>query len=320
MNHAREITEQVIDVLYEPLRGQMPKPRTYRRKARRRFLAAAKSRRLSAAACRTAIGKQLRFIRRNTRSIERLLMNSGVSLGLLNRSLYRKLLIAAEIYRQQELMYRQHIHRIDDRIVNLAQPHVRPIVRGKAGAPVEFGAKISASCAHGFASLDRLSWSSYNEGGDLCIQAENYRTRNGCYPATIRADGIYRTRTNRTWCAERGIRLAGPPLGRPPTDPQQAAERARAARADECERVPIEGVFGVLKRRYSLNRIMAKLAKTSESVITLVFLVMNLTKILCAYAYSALNSISDALLVVMQMLCDSSRYGLDEFTGLKRAA
>lgn len=292
VNHAREITEKVIDVLHEPLRGQVPKPRTYRRKARRRFLAAAKSRRLSAAACRTAIGKQLRYIRRNMRSIEHVLTHPTVSLGLLDRSLYRKLLVAAEVYRQQLQMYRQRERRIDDRIVSIAQPHVRPIVRGKAGTPVEFGAKISASTAHGFASLDRLSWSAYNEAGDLSLHAERYRTRNGHYPATIHADAIYRTRENRAWCTARGIRLAGPQLGRPPSDPAKALERAREARADECARVPIEGVFGVLKRRYSLGRIMAKLANTSESVIALVFLVMNLTKILCVSAYSALISMS----------------------------
>ena len=37
---------------------------------------------------------------------------------------------------------------ITDRIVPLRQPHVRPIVRGKAGHPVEFGQKL------GFAGVD----------------------------------------------------------------------------------------------------------------------------------------------------------------------
>jgi hypothetical protein len=42
-------------------------------------------------------------------------------------------------------MYQHRQHRIDDRIVSIAQPHVRPIVRGKTGTPVEFGAKINTS-------------------------------------------------------------------------------------------------------------------------------------------------------------------------------
>lgn len=41
-----------------------------------------------------------------------------------------------ERYRQQEQMYREKMHRIDDRIVSISLPHVRPIVRGKTGAEV----------------------------------------------------------------------------------------------------------------------------------------------------------------------------------------
>ncbi len=35
--------------------------------------------------------------------------------------------------------------RCDDRIVSIHQPHVRPIIRGKANKSAEFGAKLSAS-------------------------------------------------------------------------------------------------------------------------------------------------------------------------------
>lgn len=303
VNHAREITEQVIDLMHAPLCGREPKPRTYRRTARRQFLTAAKSKRLSRSGWRTAIGKQLRFLRRNFATISHLLSRPGVTLRLLPPALYRKLLVAAEIDRQQTLMYRERSHRVDERIVNLAQPHVRPIVRGKAGTPVEFGAKISASTAQGFATLDRLSWSAFNESNDLSLQAEHYRTRHGHYPATIHADAIYRTRINRRWCTDRGIRLAGPPLGRPPTDPTQAAALARQIRADECARVPIEGVFGVLKRRYGLDRVMAKLAHTSESVIALAFLVLNLAKILWLCLHAAVIGIVHQWLTWTLIVC-----------------
>jgi hypothetical protein len=33
-------------------------------------------------------------------------------------------------------------HKINDRIVSISQPHVRPIVRGKATAETEFGASL----------------------------------------------------------------------------------------------------------------------------------------------------------------------------------
>jgi hypothetical protein len=52
-------------------------------------------------------------------------------------------------------MYENKTRSIADRIVSLTQPHIRPIVRGKAGKDVEFGAKISASCFEGYVFLDR---------------------------------------------------------------------------------------------------------------------------------------------------------------------
>ena len=153
---------------------------------------------------------------------------------------------------------------------------MRPIVRGKAHANTEFGAKISASTYRGFATLDRLSWDAYHEGGDLFGQAEAYRDRFGRYPTVICADRIYRTRANRRWCSERGIRLSGMPPGRPPAEAAEQRLRERQVREDEAARQPIEGVFGCGKRRYGLARIMAKAAETAACVIALIFLVLNL--------------------------------------------
>jgi len=58
---------------------------------------------------------------------------------------------------------------------------------------------------------------------------------------------------------------------------------------DELDRNAIEGKFGQGKRRFTLGLIMAKLARTSEAVISISFIVMNLEKILsllfCCLAY-----------------------------------
>ena len=59
-------------------------------------------------------------------------------------------------------MYENKENKVENRIVSLTQPHVRPIVRGKAGTPVEFGAKLSASYVNGYVYLYRLSWDNYN--------------------------------------------------------------------------------------------------------------------------------------------------------------
>ena len=90
----------------------------------------------------------------------------------------------------------------------------------------------------------------------------------------MHADKIYRNRANRQYCKERGIRLSGPPLGRPPK--HVSATEKKQAMADEAIRNTVEGKFGQGKRRFGLGRVMAKLAVTSAAQISLSFLVMNL--------------------------------------------
>jgi hypothetical protein len=169
---------------------------------------------------------------------------------------------------------------VDDRIVSISQPHVRPILRGKAAAPVEFGAKISVSCVDGYVYLDRLSWDAYHEAGDLPGQIEAYRERLGCYPESVHADAIYRNRTraNRSYCKARGIRLSGLRPGALPQDTGQLAELNRQIHADEVARIPVEGKFGNAKRKGTLARIMAKLAHTAECVIHIGMITLNLDK------------------------------------------
>jgi hypothetical protein len=278
LNEAREHTEYIIDLLYAQVPEQVAqKPRTYRRKARQQYLHIAKQRQVSRKARRKAVAQQLRYFRRNLAHID-LLIAAGATLTQLDKSLYRKLLVISELFRQQQWMYQHRQRRIEDRIVSLAQPHVRPIVRGKAGTPVEFGAKIAISCVEGYVFLDHLEWNNFNESSDLPEQIERFKQRFGHYPASVHADQIYRTRANRKYCQQQGIRLSGKPLGRP--NLSQRADIQKQAQADAAIRNQVEGKFGVGKRRFSLARVMAKLAPTAETAIAMTFLVMNLEQLL----------------------------------------
>lgn len=60
----------------------------------------------------------------------------------------------------------------------------------------------------------------------------------------------------------------------------------RQQRQDPLDRNAVEGKFGQGKRRFTLNRIMAKLAETSEAVMMVSFIVMNLEKILSSIILS----------------------------------
>ena len=63
LNEAREISEQIIDLLY-PLTNWNQKPRTYRQTARKAYLAIVKQRRPGARKLRKGIRQQLQYVRR----------------------------------------------------------------------------------------------------------------------------------------------------------------------------------------------------------------------------------------------------------------
>ena len=173
-------------------------------------------------------------------------------------------------------MYDLKEHRIKDRIVSISQPYVRPIVRGKAKAETDFGAKVSISLVNGYTFIERLSWHNFNEGPTLKEAVETYYSRFGYYPEVILADKLYRNRENLRYCQELGIRLSGPKLGRPSKQDKTAHKRQEYK--DARERNAVEGKFGEGKRSYGLDRIMTRLKETSETVIALQFLVMNLER------------------------------------------
>jgi len=311
LNAAREKSEHIIDILHKSRGNGYKKPRTYRVKARKAYLSVAKSKRLNGSKLRKTLRGQLGFLRRNLSSIEKL--SQVEALAVLGKRQYRELLVISEVYRQQQLMYDKRSHRVDDRIVSISQPHVRPIKRGKAGKDTEFGAKLSVSLVDGYAFVDRTSWNNFNECLDLQGQVQAYKRRYGVYPVSVHADRIYRTRDNRRFCKKHDIRLSGPRLGRPPKMTPENASRLKAeaalARQDECDRVPIEGKFGQAKRRYGLGRVMTKLAPTSETAIAICFLVMNLEKWLKAiFLHLFFKELKSNFLLEQGPYCVSSHY------------
>lgn len=282
LDEARKKTEKIIDTLHAAS-GDDKKPRTYRKRARIEFLSFIRGRRRTKQEIRKATRRQLQYLKRNLRNIDELLDKAEPT--ALNRKQRHDLIVINEVFRQQMVLYKERTHSIPGKIMSIAQPHVRAIARGKARAAFEFGAKISASMnEHGMIYVDRLQWESYNEGEDLPMQVERYRERFGRYPESVHADKIYRTRENRKYCDERGIRLSGPHLGRPLAQTDENKERLRMMRKierrDESIRQAIEGAFGRLKRNKTLANVYEKLKITSETTILVCVLLANCEKIL----------------------------------------
>lgn len=267
LSDARVKSEYLIDLLYDP-DFHKQKPRTYRRAARKEYLKTAQKKSKSRKTIRVAVGKQLRYLARNLRSINRLL-DTYDQIPFENGD-YRYLLIINTVFEQQKEMYDKRTHRVDHRIVSIHQPHVRPIVRGKSQAKVEFGAKIHVSLIDGISFLDEISWEAFNEGSHMMSYIEKYKLRFGYYPKEVLADQIYCTRDNRKALKLLGITLIAKPLGRPPA----VSNHVRPG-----ERNPIEGKFGQAKTAYGLDRIRARLTGTSESMIASIILVLNLVKL-----------------------------------------
>jgi transposase, IS5 family len=291
LNAARQKSESLIDKLYDKAIHGDEKVRTYRVIARKDFLNAARKKAKSGKEIYKANGTQIRYLKRNLDHITSLLLayqQQGVATPLKQKDI-DYLYTLELVYHQQHTMHSTNTHQIDNRIVNLHQPHVRPIKRGKEGKKVEFGSKLQVSLVNGFIHLDKLSWDNFNESTSLQASVELYKSKYGYYPAEVLADQIYCTRENRKWLKEKNIKLVAKPLGRP-------SKEALSNPVSPGERNPIEGKFGQAKVGYGLDNIGAKLKTTSQSWIAAIVLVLNLVRLtrlnllyLCQYFMTTLS-------------------------------
>lgn len=274
LNEARENAEKLLDVLHDAADGK--KPRNYRKRARKDYLKYARSRKHSAQQTRAAIRKQLGYLKRDLDAID-----AKLSMGkTLDKRQSERLETLRKIHEQQKYMYDNKVHSVPDRIVSVSQPFIRPIVRGKAGKPVEFGAKLDISVVDGWTRLEYRSFDPYNEAGNLQEIVERFRAREGHYPERILADKIYRNRNNLAYCKEHHIRLSGPALGRPKKNENPDKKQAHI---DECERVEVERCFSLAKRKCGMGLVTAKLQETAAHVIAMSILVLNLRRIQRAF-------------------------------------
>lgn len=271
LNEAREKLEEMI---YHSCKAYgLPLPRRYKKCARKDYLEFAKSKRNSRKKIRKLIRKQLGYVARDIRYLEQF-MSDGYAIQGKDIEIYLTIL---QLYAQQHYMYANKKHSVEHRIVSISQPWIRPIVRGKAKAPVEFGPKLDLSLnSEGYGRIERISFEAYNESTCLTEAAERFRERTGHYPKRILADQIYRTRANRSFCKLHGIRLSGPKLGRP--NPNDKTNK-KIEYQDNKDRIAVERAFSLSKRCYGMGLITTKLESTQLTTIALSVFVANLFQI-----------------------------------------
>ena len=284
LNEARENLESIIDDICYVFNYY--KPRMYRRNARKDYLSLAKCKKRSAKRIRKAIKKQLQYVRRDLGYIDTFMKQDDIKFT--DKQLER-INVIRELFEQQEYMYQNKTHKVADRIVSISQPYIRPIVRGKAKAPTEFGAKLDMSIDEkGFARLEKLSFDAYNESDVLITAIERYRDRTGHYPERVLVDQIYRKRANLNYCKSHEIRICGPALGRPK---KMTLDEKKQAYRDNTDRIEVERGFSLAKRCYGLGLIHTKLDTTTRSSIALSIIAMNLDRITEATFFGILISV-----------------------------
>lgn len=300
LNESRQQLERIIGEVCEDL--DINQPRMYKQTARKKYLNIAKKKKKTKNQIRTAIRQQLQYVRRDLGYINDLVEKNLPVIHLSKRDWFL-LRVISEVWRQQQEMYQNRVHSIEDRIVSIYQPHVRPIPRGKDKASTEFGSKQLIMLKDGYTHVYKIGWDNYNEGTLLKESVEVYKTIYGCYPGAVSADQIFGNRANRTFMKGKGIRFIGKALGRPVA---MSNKEKKALQKEMRGRNAIEGKFGQGKNGYGLAKIKARLKDTSESWIMAIYFVMNLVKLAQASFLSFLLLICKAIRLFREHIFSSA--------------
>ena len=163
------------------------------------------------------------------------------------------------------LFYQQKYHlmhpgkRIEDRIVSLHKPYVRPIIRGKEAKAVEFGPKAHLLQVDGINFIEHLSFDAFNEGTRMISSIWLHQKYFGrCHQ--FGADQIYATNKNRKYCSSKGIATCFVRKGRQGEYSDQASVLRREL--GKQRGTVLEGSFGNEKNHYLLDKIKARNQKT----------------------------------------------------------
>ena len=257
------------------------KIRTSCRKAQKEYRSFQKKRRKTKKEIRRMNKSLLQYLRRNIRQLTEIITESESKGHFVSGKLLERLETVKQIYAQQKYMYDNKTHRVEGRIVSLAKPYVRPIVRGKTGKDVEFGLKGNLSYVDGYLFLDHHDFENFHEGSRLPESVEKFRTRFAKHARWASGDQIYGTRENRRYLKRLKeeesveIRTSMKPLGRPKIRGSTDSSK-RWRRKKQKERNRIEGAFGVTKEHYLLKKVRAKRPETELSWIKMGLLSHNL--------------------------------------------
>jgi hypothetical protein len=178
LNECRECTERIIDSVWGKTERKGHKTAYSRKKARKGYLRIAKQRKPRKGQVRQAIREQLECVEKNLGALDSMRDSFDMEDYLKH---WERIKTIRKIAKQQRWHFENPGEPVPNRIVSVSQPHVRPIVRGKARSEVEFGQKLGLSIVEGYTFIEGQSWDNFAEGITLIASAEKYRERHGAY-------------------------------------------------------------------------------------------------------------------------------------------
>lgn len=188
------------------------------------------------------------------------LLNQNPQIRLTSRE-YAYLRTIRKVWEQQSVLFLYPGAKIDNRIVSLHKPYVRPIVRGKENKRVEFGMKAHMLQVDGITLFENMSFDAFNESTRLKISVLKHKSYFGaCHQ--LGADRIYATNNNRKYLTAKDIFTCFPAKGPKVADKQRDIMRMLLGKARSTV---LEGSFGHHKTFYGLHKIKA-LSEKNEKV------------------------------------------------------
>lgn len=181
---------------------------------------------------------------------------------ILDEHFFQKIKTIKTVFIQQQYMISNPGKKAPDRIVSLAKPWVRAIVRGKENKPVEFGPKIHMTQVDGINYIEHYSYKPFNECKRLKTSILKNRILFGkC--THYAADKIYATNENRRFLTAKSIYSNFTQKGKPNGELEDQLRILKAELGKQRATV-LEGSFGNEKNHYTLNKIKAKLECTER--------------------------------------------------------
>jgi len=247
----------------------LPMPRSKYKEQEEKYLAYQRKRRKSYKQTRRTIKRLLYLLHKYLNFLPRLIGElkrqeaKRLKPCKLKTNFFSRLSTIKKVYQQQQFHFDYPKKPVKDRIVSLAKPYLRPIVRGKEIKRVEFGMKVHEMQIDGINFIEHWSFSAFHEGVRLKKTIWKHRYLFRQKVNLFGGDKLYANNVNRRYCSIQGIQTCFVPKGRAANDKIIKKQKRQIRQLIGKERATrLEGSFGNKKNHYTLGKIKAKLLET----------------------------------------------------------